>query len=99
MFSQEASSFLVPEKPNGYSLKKVEEITSKYISDTVDPNKKRPNVIAVINEAFSDPQVLEILRQMKDYMPFIHDLMKNGNCVSGTTLCINRRRSDCKYGI
>lgn len=48
----------VPEKPNGYSLKKVEEITSKYTSDTVDPNKKRPNVIAVINEAFSDPQIL-----------------------------------------
>ena len=35
-------------------MKKVEEITSKYTSDTVDPNKKRPNVIAVINEAFSD---------------------------------------------
>lgn len=75
----------VPEKPNGYSLKKVEEITSKYTSDTVDPNKKRPNVIAVINEAFSDPQVLGDIETNEDYMPFIHDLMKNGNCVSGTT--------------
>ena len=75
----------VPEKPNGYSLKKVEEITSKYISDTVDPNKKRPNVIVVINEAFSDPQVLGDIETNEDYMPFIHDLMKNGNCVSGTT--------------
>lgn len=75
----------VPEKPNGYSLKKVEEITSKYISDTVDPNKKRPNVIAVINEAFSDPQVLGDIETNEDYMPFIHDMMKNGNCVSGTT--------------
>lgn len=75
----------VPEKPNGYSLKKVEEITSKYTSDTVDPNKKQPNVIAVINEAFSDPQVLGDIETNEDYMPFIHDLMKNGNCVSGTT--------------
>ena len=75
----------VPEKPNGYSLKKVEEITSKYTSDIVDPNKKRPNVIAVINEAFSDPQVLGDIETNEDYMPFIHDLMKNGNCVSGTT--------------
>lgn len=75
----------VPEKPNGYSLKKVEEITSKYTSDTVDPNKKRPNVIAVINEAFSDPQVLGDIETNEDHMPFIHDLMKNGNCVSGTT--------------
>lgn len=75
----------VPEKPNGYSLKKVEEITSKYTSDIVDPNKKRPNVIAVINEAFSDPQVLGDIETNEDYMPFIHDMMKNGNCVSGTT--------------
>jgi len=75
----------VPEKPNGYSLKKVEEITSKYTSDIVDPNKKRPNVIAVINEAFSDPQILGDIETNEDYMPFIHDLMKNGNCVSGTT--------------
>ena len=75
----------VPEKPNGYSLKKVEEITSKYTSDIVDPNKKRPNVIVVINEAFSDPQVLGDIETNEDYMPFIHDLMKNGNCVSGTT--------------
>lgn len=75
----------VPEKPNGYSLKKVEEITSKYTSDTVDPNKKRPNIIVVINEAFSDPQILGDIETNEDYMPFIHDLMKNGNCVSGTT--------------
>lgn len=75
----------VPEKPNGYSLKKVEEITSKYTSDTVDSNKKRPNVIVVINEAFSDPQILGDIETNEDYMPFIHDLMKNGNCVSGTT--------------
>ena len=66
-------------------FEKVEEITSKYTSDTVDPNKKRPNVIAVINEAFSDPQILGDIETNEDYMPFIHDLMKNGNCVSGTT--------------
>lgn len=75
----------VPEKPEGYSLEKVEEITSKYTSDTVDTNKKRPNVVVVINEAFSDPQVLGDIETNEDYMPFIHDLMKNGNCVSGTT--------------
>ena len=42
-------------------------------------------VIVVINEAFSDPQVLGDIETNEDYMPFIHDLMKNGNCVSGTT--------------
>ena len=75
----------VPEKPEEYSLEKVEEITSKYESDTVDTNKKRPNVITIINEAFSDPKVLADIKTNEDYMPFIHDLMENGNTVSGTS--------------
>lgn len=75
----------VPEKPEGYSLEKVEEITSKYESDTVDTSKKRPNVITIINEAFSDPKVLADIKTNEDYMPFIHDLMENGNTVSGTS--------------
>lgn len=75
----------VPEKPEGYSLEKVEEITSKYTSDTVDKDKKRPNVIVVINEAFSDPQVLADIETNEDYMPFIHSLMEDENTVSGTT--------------
>lgn len=75
----------VPEKPEGYSLEKVEEITSKYESDTVDTSKKRPNVITIINEAFSDPKVLADIKTNEDYMPFIHELMENGNTVSGTS--------------
>lgn len=75
----------VPEKPEEYSLEKVEEITSKYESDTVDTSKKRPNVITIINEAFSDPKVLADIKTNEDYMPFIHDLMENGNTVSGTS--------------
>lgn len=75
----------VPEKPEEYSLEKVEEITSKYESDTVDTSKKRPNVITIINEAFSDPRVLADIKTNEDYMPFIHDLMENGNTVSGTS--------------
>ena len=75
----------VPEKPEEYSLEKVEEITSKYESDTVNTSKKRPNVITIINEAFSDPKVLADIKTNEDYMPFIHDLMENGNTVSGTS--------------
>ncbi|WP_253288598.1 LTA synthase family protein [Blautia sp. MSJ-19] len=75
----------VPEKPEGYSLEKVEEITSRYTSDTVDSSKKNPNIIVVINEAFSDPQVLGKIETNEDYMPFIHGLMESGNTVSGTT--------------
>lgn len=78
----------VPEKPEEYSLEKVEEITSKYESDTVDTSKKRPNVITIINEAFSDPRVLADIKTNEDYMPFIHDLMENGNTVSGTSYAL-----------
>lgn len=75
----------VPEKPEDYSLEKVEEITSKYTSDTVDTSKKRPNVIVVINEAFCDPKVLADIETNEDYMPFIHSLLEDENTVSGTT--------------
>lgn len=74
----------LPEKPDGYSLEKVAEIAAEYESDIVDTEKERPNVIVIINEAFSDLQVLADIETNEDYMPFIHDLMENGNCVSGT---------------
>lgn len=89
----------VPEKPEEYSLEKVEEITSKYESDTVDTSKKRPNVITIINEAFSDPKVLADIKTNEDYMPFIHDLMENGNTVSGTSYAsiVGGRTANTEY--
>ena len=72
-------------KPENYSPKRAEEIASKYQSDTVDTSKKRPNVIVVINEAFSDLKALGDFQASEDYMPFIHSLMKDKNCVSGTS--------------
>lgn len=81
----ETIKYAVLKKPEGYSEDAVKKITSKYESDTVDKDKKRPNVIVVINEAFSDLQALGDLETNEDYMPFIHNLMKEGNCVSGKT--------------
>ena len=77
--------YSILKKPEGYSLEKVEEITSKYESDTVDKTKEHPNVIVVINEAFSDLKALSDFETNEDYMPFIHGLMNDKNCVSGTT--------------
>ncbi len=44
----------------------------------------RPNVIVIMNEAFSDLSVLHDFETSEDYMPFIHSLQENGeNTVTG----------------
>ncbi len=44
----------------------------------------RPNIIVIMNEAFSDLSVLHDFETSEDYMPFIHSLMDGGeNTVSG----------------
>ena len=38
---------------------------------------KKPNVIAIMNEAFSDLSVVGDFTTNQDYMPFIHNLKEN----------------------
>lgn len=67
------------EKPEGYSLEKVTEIADQYQSDTAgaDNGNVKPNIIAVMNETFSDLSVNGELSTSEDYMPYIHGLSKN----------------------
>ena len=59
-------------------VKKVEEIAEKYISDTVEEDADdRPNVIAIMNEAFSDLQIDGELAVSEDYMPFVRNLKED----------------------
>ena len=45
---------------------------------------ERPNIIVIMNEAFSDLSVLHEFETSEDYMPFIHSLQKDGeNTVTG----------------
>ncbi|MDO5538472.1 MAG: LTA synthase family protein [Eubacteriales bacterium] len=62
--------------PEGYSANKAAEIASRYESDS-SADGKHPNVIAVMNEAFSDLEVQAPLKTSEDYMPFIHGLTEN----------------------
>lgn len=75
--------------PDGYSKDKALEILKPYETD-VDAAKveKRPNIIVIMNEAYSDPSVLSSFETNKDYMPFVHSIMKGEvkNTVSG---CLN----------
>ncbi len=70
-------------EPDGYSVKKVEEIQQEVLerrdeeqSASVDV-AKMPNIIVVMNEAFSDLSVLGEFNTNEDYMPFFRSLMED----------------------
>ncbi len=45
--------------------------------DTYAPSGEKPNVIAIMNETFSDPGTLGDLQTNMDYLPFYHSLTEN----------------------
>lgn len=82
--------YLKVETPDGYSKEAAEEIASDYIGDeeetmsgNKDKNQKLPNVIVIMNEAFSDLSVFGDFESDPDYLPFIRSMEENtvkGNC-------------------
>lgn len=69
--------YLYVEKPDGYSEQKAKEILTEY-GESVDKEtintEDLPNVIVIMNEAFSDLAVLGEFTTNEDYMPFVHRL-------------------------
>ncbi len=68
------------EEPEGYSVKKVDEILSRYDEKEADRqslHKKTPNIIMIMNESFSDLRVLGNYRTNREVMPFFDSLKKN----------------------
>ena len=63
-------------KPEGYSVENVNKILSKYESDKKGKTKG-PNIIVVMNEAFTDFTNITDLKVNKDPLPFIHSLEEN----------------------
>ena len=72
-------TYYVVEKPSGYSVEAVEELTKDYQSDkgSDDSEASKPNIIAIMNESFSDLAVDADIETTEDYMPFIHNLTEN----------------------
>ena len=81
--------YLYVERPEGYSAQRAKEILAEYGEDVesteteqengaVDnvniQNASYPNIIVIMNEAFSDLSVLGEFTTNEDYMPFIHRL-------------------------
>ncbi|MDO4976634.1 MAG: LTA synthase family protein, partial [Eubacteriales bacterium] len=83
---------LIQEKPDDYSIEAAKDIAERYEEKYANEEKKgrgklqpksgkKPNVIAIMNEAFSDLSVVNPIETNVDYMPFIHRL--NNNTIKG----------------
>lgn len=77
--------YLTIDKPDNYSPKAAEELLASYASDSTVSPENKPNIIVIMNEAFSDPAILGEFETNEDYMPFVHSLMTEGtdNTISG----------------
>lgn len=66
------------EMPEGYSAQKVQNIMNDTLMQSDEKlDNHNPNIIAIMDEAFSDLSVINDLPTSEDYMPFIHSLTEN----------------------
>lgn len=69
------------EKPENYSLDEVKKIASNYRSDkAIDAkktNRSTPNIIAIMNEAYSDLSYIGKLKTSAPFMPYFDSLKEN----------------------
>ena len=80
--------YIFVEKPDGYSKEAAEAILEEYTAEEDLPlEEDYPNIIVIMNEAFSDLKVLGDFETNKDYMPFIHSLQQGyENTVTGNLM-------------
>ena len=75
--------YISVDKPAGYNADAAREELAAYAQPSEEPEKK-PNIIVIMDEAFSDPAVLADFQTNEDYMPFMHSMMDGAdNTVSG----------------
>ena len=87
--------FVAVDKPDGYSRQKAKEMLDSYAgtddNTAITDKSDYPNIIVVMDEAFSDLSVLGDFDTNTDYMPFVHSLEKgNENTITGylnTSVC------------
>lgn len=87
--------FVAVDKPDGYSRQKAKELLDSYAgtddNTAIADKSDYPNIIVVMDEAFSDLSVLGDFDTNIDYMPFVHSLEKgNENTITGylnTSVC------------
>lgn len=77
--------YIVVEKPDGYNKEDAAALLASYDTGDTESVAHTPNIIVIMNEAFSDLSVLGDFETNEDYMPFLHSLMQEGtpNTISG----------------
>lgn len=82
--------YISVDKPEGYSKERAKELLLSFQETDSAPNavketdSAQPNIIVVMNEAFSDLSVLGDFQTNEDYMPFLHSLQQGSeNTVTG----------------
>jgi phosphoglycerol transferase MdoB-like AlkP superfamily enzyme len=69
----------IVDKPEGYSEKEIDKLIKDYPSDSVKDvdDKKQPNVIVIMDEAFSDLQSVGNFETNEEVIPFYKSLDEN----------------------
>lgn len=77
--------YLFIEKPEGYSIMHAEELLSHYSSEKNQNNlTSQPNIIVIMNEAFSDLELLGDFTASEDPLPFVRSRLSGAeNTQSG----------------
>lgn len=75
-------AYMKVERPEGYDALQCEETLREYETDSV--GQDYPNMIVIMDEAFSDLSLLGDVDASEDYMPYVHSLQQGAeNTVSG----------------
>lgn len=75
-------AYMKVERPEGYDALQCEETLREYETDLV--GQDYPNIIVIMDEAFSDLSLLGDVDASEDYMPYVHSLQQGAeNTVSG----------------
>lgn len=75
-------AYMKVERPEGYDALQCEETLREYETDLV--GQDYPNMIVIMDEAFSDLSLLGDVDASEDYMPYVHSLQQGAeNTVSG----------------
>ena len=77
--------FLQIEEPKNYSDEYALSLLNKQKVEKVETPEELPDIIAIMDETFSDPAVLGEFETNKDYMPFVHSILRGevANTISG----------------
>ena len=85
-------AYVAVERPAGYDAKDAEQTLAKYDTKTQEAaTGDLPNIIVIMDEAFSDLRVVGSLETNVDYMPFMHRMQQGQeNTITGyvqTSVC------------